>query len=205
MLSTRTQREIHIFEKADKIGVDAAAVPISVYKDGKLLEVSIDVPMRSIDGGISVSVFKANKQGYYTHLLRLLTELRVAVRPDDLTLAFSKKKSRVPYLIYNGLSGMKGLSVPTESSKLSSVLELVYYSICYIWLCIVALLHYHLGFWPRIKEIPFERFCNEFSIGDKFVRDVVVPVYSGVCTCKEEDVLQYPAGLITGISTPPLV
>ena len=141
------------------------------------------------------------KQGYYTRLMRLLKELDIALRPDDLTFAFSNIKSKVPYLMYNGLSGMKGLSVPTTTAKVSTFLEIAYYSICYIWLCVVASLHYHLGFWPWIQEITFERFCREFYIGHKFAREVVVPLYSGVCTCKEEDVLQYPAGLVTGIST----
>jgi protoporphyrinogen oxidase len=44
--------EIHIFEKADKLGVDAASVDVSVVEDGQTLDVAIDVPMRSIDAGI---------------------------------------------------------------------------------------------------------------------------------------------------------
>ena len=43
--------EVHVFEKADKAGVDAASVDVSVLKDGKTLDVGIDVPMRSIDAG----------------------------------------------------------------------------------------------------------------------------------------------------------
>ena len=44
--------EVHVFEKAEKLGVDAASVHVSVIKDGKTLDVAIDVPMRSIDAGI---------------------------------------------------------------------------------------------------------------------------------------------------------
>jgi len=44
--------EVHVFEKADKLGVDAASVEVNVVKDGKTLDVAIDVPMRSIDAGI---------------------------------------------------------------------------------------------------------------------------------------------------------
>lgn len=46
--------EVHVFEKADKLGVDAASVEVNVIKDGKTLNVTIDVPMRSIDAGIAL-------------------------------------------------------------------------------------------------------------------------------------------------------
>ena len=42
-----------MFEKADKLGADAATVDVNVIKNGKTLDVGIDVPMRSIDAGPS--------------------------------------------------------------------------------------------------------------------------------------------------------
>ena len=54
LLSRRTEWEIHCFEKANQVGLDAANVEITVLKDGKSLDVGIDVPMRSIDSGISL-------------------------------------------------------------------------------------------------------------------------------------------------------
>jgi predicted NAD/FAD-binding protein len=133
-------------------------------------------------------------------LLNLLKEVDVAIRPDDLTFAFSRETSKIPYLIYNGLSGIQGLSVPSQKSYFSAFLEITYYSIAFIYLCIVCLLHYHLHFFPRIKEITFEKFCADFLIPHKFSREVLVPMYSGVCTCKESDILKYPAALIVGTS-----
>jgi hypothetical protein len=51
LLSKRSGYEIQIFEKADKIGVNAASTSVTVIKDEKPIEVGIDVPMRSIDAG----------------------------------------------------------------------------------------------------------------------------------------------------------
>jgi predicted NAD/FAD-binding protein len=201
-----------LFEKAARIGVDDASVSVSVINnEGKSVEVGIDVPMRSIDAGTSSPSrpqpffldlsFERKKLriGYYPRLLSLLKDVDVAVRPDDLTFAFSRDTShRIPYLIYNGLSGFQGLSVPSTNSHLQSILEIIYHSFCFIYLCIISLLHYHLHLFPRIKEITFEEFCNRYCIPGVFARDVLVPLYSSVCTCKEQDVLKYPAGLIIG-------
>ena len=189
---------VEIFEKEGRIGVDAASVIVNVVKDGKSCEVAIDVPMRSIDAGKKRTIRRL-MGGYYPRLLGLLKELDVAVRPDDLTFTFSREKSRTPYLIYNGLSGVQGLTVPSTKSYLLSIMEIIYYSIGFVYLCIVSLLHYHLHFFPRIKKITFEGFCEEYFIPQKFAREVLVPLYSGVCTCKEEDILKYPAGLIVGM------
>ena len=58
---------MHIFEKADKLGVDAASTTLTVMKDGKSLDVCIDVPMRSIDAGDSP------ENGAYGRLLSSVT------------------------------------------------------------------------------------------------------------------------------------
>jgi predicted NAD/FAD-binding protein len=59
LLSRQPGFEIHIFESADKIGLDSAGVDVSVFKDGKSLDVSIDVPMRSMDAGLHPSETKS--------------------------------------------------------------------------------------------------------------------------------------------------
>ena len=198
LLSTRSGLEVHVFEKAVTFGVDAASTKVSVLKDCKSVDVGIDVPMRSIDAGIPL--INGLIQGYYPRLLRLLKEINVAVRPDDLTFAFSRERSRIPYLIYNGLSGIQGIRVPSTTSHFSAFGEIVYYSLVFIYLCIISLLHYHLHLFPRIKEITLQEFCSAYYIPQHFLREVLVPCYSGVCTCKESDVLKYPAGLIVGAS-----
>jgi len=139
--------------------------------------------------------------GYYPRLLGLLNESNVPLRPDDLTFAFSREESRIPYLIYNGLTGLKGLSVPATKSYLLALLQVIYYSLAFIYLCIICLLHYHLHFFPRIKDITFEQFCTDYFIPQQFSQEVLVPLYSAVCTCKESDILKYPAGLIVGTYT----
>lgn len=200
-----------------EIGLDATNFDVTVMcKDGKSMDVTIDVPMRSIDAGIpppephyvenvKVEGLGLMKLGYYPRLLRLLKELDVPVRPDDLTFAFSNDTStKIPYLIYNGLSGLQGLSIPSSSkSPISTLLAIIYYTISFIYLCIICLLHYHLHLFPRIKEITFGEFCTAFMIPGEFMRNVLVPLYSGVCTCAADDILNYPAGLIVGTSRNP--
>ena len=51
LLSSRHGVKVHIFERADRIGVEAASVNVIVLEEGNKLNVSIDVPMRSIDAG----------------------------------------------------------------------------------------------------------------------------------------------------------
>jgi phytoene dehydrogenase-like protein len=51
-LSQQQGYDVHVFEKADKIGVDAATVDLTVSGEEKEADVSIDVPMRSIDAGL---------------------------------------------------------------------------------------------------------------------------------------------------------
>jgi predicted NAD/FAD-binding protein len=138
------------------------------------------------------------RAGYYPRLMKLLKTLDVSVRPDDLTFAFSKEQTMIPYLIYNGLSGLQGISVPATKSNILAFLEIVYYSFCFIYLCVISLMHYHLGLFSRIKQITFEEFCDYYFIPRTFSREILVPLYSAVCTCKESDTLKYPAGLIVG-------
>ena len=202
LLSQRTTYEVHIFEKEDKIGVDAASVTVTVFKDEKRLEANVDVPMRSIDSGPFPKFCYQDWpliSGYYPRLLRLLKRLGVDVRPNDLTFAFSKENTRLPYLIYNGVSGLRGISIPSSNSFFGTFLDIFYYSIGFLYLCIISLLHYHLHFFPSIKQITFEQFCDNYLIPRKFSREVLVPLYSGVCTCKESDILRYPANLIVGM------
>jgi predicted NAD/FAD-binding protein len=62
LLVTRSKYEVHLFEKAERIGVDAASVDVNVINnEGKSVDVGIDVPMRSIDAGNSLGlVFGGN-------------------------------------------------------------------------------------------------------------------------------------------------
>lgn len=62
---------MHVFEKADKLGVDAASVTVTVIKDGKQMDVAIDVPMRSIDAGIPLTKEMADA--------RILSEITATV------------------------------------------------------------------------------------------------------------------------------
>ncbi|KAI9512288.1 splicing factor, Prp19-binding domain-containing protein [Russula earlei] len=123
------QYEVHIFEKADSLGMDSHSV--SLTPPGETAEWRIDVPMRSFQGG------------YYPQLIALYTHLGVQFRHSDFSYSFSlvdktpspshpvghvekdRQQPRLalhPTLIYGGASGRGGISVPTALKKVYTTL-----------------------------------------------------------------------------------
>ncbi|KAH9075737.1 splicing factor, Prp19-binding domain-containing protein [Lactarius deliciosus] len=112
--------EVHIFEKAEALGVDSHSVSLTL--PGEAGKWRVDVPMRSFRGG------------YYRQLIAFYTRLGVLFRRSNYSYSFSfldalpsyhhteeSEKEPVhqaavaihPTLIYNGASGRAGISVPT--------------------------------------------------------------------------------------------
>ena len=107
--------EVHVFEKADKIGVDAAAVEVTVSEEGKELDVSIDVPMRSIDAGPSLVPHKLRS--------RILS---------PATTAFNRNQCRGPtgrpdlcLLKYDGKHSVPDLQRPFRHSRVVRSLKII--------------------------------------------------------------------------------
>ncbi|TFK76670.1 hypothetical protein BDN72DRAFT_753735, partial [Pluteus cervinus] len=137
LLTSRTQCEddevefeVHLFDKAPVVGMDAASVslpliPATSTIDGAneaegldVPEWRVDVPMRSFQGG------------YYPQLIALYKKLGVSFRPSNFTYSFSLlSKAPIPgsycakrgtsprrittKMIYNGASGLSGLGIPS--------------------------------------------------------------------------------------------
>ncbi|KAI0044365.1 hypothetical protein FA95DRAFT_1583773 [Auriscalpium vulgare] len=112
------QFEVHIFEKAESLGMDSHSVSLSL--PGETEEWRVDVPMRSFQGG------------YYPQLIALYKRLGVSFRRADFSYSFSyltslpasdasispkapisSALSLKPTLIYDGASGRSGISIPT--------------------------------------------------------------------------------------------
>ncbi|KAI9460182.1 splicing factor, Prp19-binding domain-containing protein [Lactarius psammicola] len=111
--------EVHIFEKAEALGMDSHSVSLTLPGEGG--EWRVDVPMRSFQGG------------YYPQLIAFYTRLGVLFRCSDFSYSFSflnappshsmeeSEKDLVhqaalaihPTIIYDGASGRAGISVPT--------------------------------------------------------------------------------------------
>ncbi|KAH9177027.1 hypothetical protein EDB89DRAFT_2204805 [Lactarius sanguifluus] len=119
--------EVHIFEKAETLGVDSHSVSITLPSEaGKW---RVDVPMRSFRGG------------YYRQLIAFYTRLGVLFRRSNYSYSFSfldalphrteeSEKEPVhqaafaihPTLIYNGASGRAGISAPTVLKQVYTTL-----------------------------------------------------------------------------------
>ncbi|KAG8976026.1 hypothetical protein FRC05_004657 [Tulasnella sp. 425] len=110
--------EVHLFEKAATLGMDSASISVPV-KDGKVARV--DVPMRSF------------QEAYYSNLVKLYREIGVVFRPAHFTYSFStirtptkaestttttmERPQLTTTLLYNGRSGLKGVSRPITPSN----------------------------------------------------------------------------------------
>ncbi|KAH8992089.1 splicing factor, Prp19-binding domain-containing protein [Lactarius akahatsu] len=121
--------EVHIFEKAETLGVDSHSVSLTL--PGEAGKWRVDVPMRSFRGG------------YYRQLIAFYTRLGVLFRRSNYSYSFSfldalpshhhteeSEKEPVhqaafaihPTLIYNGASGRAGISAPTVSKQVYTTL-----------------------------------------------------------------------------------
>ncbi|KIY47003.1 hypothetical protein FISHEDRAFT_46098 [Fistulina hepatica ATCC 64428] len=107
--------EVHLFEKNESLGMDASSISVPVpsldAKDDH--SIRINVPMRSFQAG------------YYPQLMALYKSLGVAFQPANFTYSFShllrtsstigkfeEQRQIIAYMLYNGSSGRRGISVP---------------------------------------------------------------------------------------------
>lgn len=120
--------EVHIFEKAETLGIDSHSVSLTL--PGEAGKWRVDVPMRSFQGG------------YYPQLIAFYTRLGVLFRRSNFSYSFSffdalpshrteeSEKDLVhraafaihPTLIYDGASGSAGISVPTVLKQVYTTL-----------------------------------------------------------------------------------
>ncbi|KAF7297845.1 hypothetical protein MKEN_01408400 [Mycena kentingensis (nom. inval.)] len=203
------QFEVHLFEKAETLGMDSSSVSIGSAAEGD--EWRIDVPMRSFQGG------------YYPHLIALYRHLGVRFRQKDFSYCFSRfdREEGVAQttMIYNGASGREGLSRPGWMQDihlhrkahrwLTRILGLVLFwvSTLQLLVCYVRLILFAV---PRLRPqrtvmLTFEEWVGETTpssvlarflgldgVWRAFARDVLVPLFSAVCTAPEDVIYAHP-------------
>ena len=156
------------------MGASSVSVPLPDSGDSW----SVDVPMRSFQGGVSCNLH-ANipsmtwNLGYYPQLIALYKSLGVAFRKADFSYSFSfltpptKDHGRkiTATMIYNGGSGRAGVSMPSilnsQQSKNQSFLPSLLHKswstglfvilTAQLLLCYVMTLFYSLPFWRSSK------------------------------------------------------
>ncbi|THH21020.1 hypothetical protein EW146_g481 [Bondarzewia mesenterica] len=215
--------EVHIFEKAESLGMDSNSVSLTLPGFSPKSEWRVDVPMRSFQGG------------YYTQLIALYRRLGVHFRTADFSYSFSylpslpasstshapPKPNLAPTLIYDGASGRAGISIPTalrtwthQSDGFRRTLA-HFSSIFTIMLSILVLLYNFLRLnilaapWFRSHDVGtlswaawvehatpkgfVARLLGLDQRWREFIRDICVPLFSAVCTAAREDVHAHPA------------
>ncbi|XP_006454544.1 hypothetical protein AGABI2DRAFT_182515 [Agaricus bisporus var. bisporus H97] len=209
--------DVHLFEKADTFGMDAASM--SILDSSAQEQWRIDVPMRTFQGG------------YYPQLLAMYKKVGVKLRPSNFDYSFSlfsppstkKKRKITTTFIYNGSSGRSGLSMPSYLADMSLQVKALFLNsfLRKMWTYVVFLsMTMEILFCFIMSAVHAAPFLRPHDLEDKsfgkwaedvkptnavarwigldvawqnYVRDVMVPLWSGMCTATAQDILNYPA------------
>jgi len=169
------------------LGMDSSSISVPVSDSGQSWRV--DVPMRSFQGGTQLNVdsvpsrFTLVLQGYYPQLIALYKHLGVAFREADFSYSFSlltpptssRVKQITTTMIYNGNSGLGGLSMPSlldepyhftkghgflvrGITKAWTMVLFMYFTTC-ITMCFLRMLFLSLPVW-RSKDVSKTTFAE---------------------------------------------
>ncbi|KAF9263115.1 hypothetical protein L218DRAFT_980285 [Marasmius fiardii PR-910] len=206
--------EPHIFEKSSTLGMDSSSISILVPGDGN--EWRVDVPMRSFQGG------------YYPQLIALYKHLGVQFRKTDYSYSFSllsgtadaESRRITTSMIYNGRSGLAGVSMPSGMRSeyenapwilrpivrawalLSFALTTFHLLVCYLWLLLLSIPIFRssdtanltYSKWTK-RTVPsgfIARLLGLDLAWIHFTQDVLIPLFSAVCTCPLQQVECHP-------------
>ncbi|KAG9104150.1 hypothetical protein FRC06_005042 [Ceratobasidium sp. 370] len=210
--------DIHIFEKSPVLGMDAESLTVRVPSPSgqeKDAEIRVDVPMRSIQGGPYPKLIK-----FYDHLGVALKLHDYSYSFSTFGASAPGHNSITTQMIYNGASGRDGVGVPSSvfrTRRLSSPLDMLTVlvsTLTWILSMLALVLHYgRLYLLSRPSARTPTHLCQETlrawaarttrqnfisrSLGwEGFIADVIVPLFSAVCTTTIDDVWEHPAGEI---------
>ncbi|KAI8328636.1 hypothetical protein BC941DRAFT_385385 [Chlamydoabsidia padenii] len=208
--------QVHLFEKNNMIGMDAAS--ISIGSEDK--NVRIDVPMRSF------------MSGYYSHLINLYKHLGIPAKPARFSFGWYTIESSHPidnklahdiasytnnqsYLTYSGARTVGRLqaisrsslskddidSTPNWTLRVNDLLISWYFMIVvalsYSWLMILTLWLHHRGHLRNpqhsVAKMTLGQWLKENHIHPYFIHQVFVPLFAAVCTNSWGAMLNYPA------------
>ncbi|KAI8141588.1 hypothetical protein BJV82DRAFT_670499 [Fennellomyces sp. T-0311] len=208
LLAQNDAFEPHIFEKGDKLGMDAASISVGSSQD----KFRIDVPMRSF------------MSGYYCHLFRLYQHLKISFIPAKFSFGWYRIQApnnqsvcasadQAPsqtvnrsHMTYSGSRTIGFLESPeSRAASFTEYVKEIYHScwklyvvsISYLWLMGLALWLHHRG-----HLVNKEHIVHRMTLGDwfrrhrfhpYFVHDIFVPLFAAVCTNSWKSMLDYPA------------
>ncbi|KAK0208047.1 splicing factor, Prp19-binding domain-containing protein [Desarmillaria ectypa] len=212
--------DVHLFEKActstawhtSTLGMDSSS--ISLPLPGQDQDWRVDVPMRSFQGG------------YYKQLMALYKRLGVKFTPRDFSYSFSllsmseKGRQITAEMIYNGSSGLGGVSMPSTLDESKSDLGLTLRAASKAWtigLFVIWSIHilfcYLRLLWlsiPMVRSSGIEtmaykdwvkkthptgllaKWTGFEQVWTEFTHAIMVPLFSAVCTAPEQEILDHP-------------
>ncbi|KAJ7924471.1 hypothetical protein B0H13DRAFT_1978624 [Mycena leptocephala] len=147
--------------------------------------------------------------GYYPHLIALYTKLGVAFRQADFSYSFSrfsqseKTQPLRTTMIYNGASGRDGVGMPAWMQDLhlyqkghhivmrAFALGLFILSTVQLFVCYMRLISFALPS-NTVPSNVVARLLRFDTMWKSFTQDVLIPLFSAVCTAPREAVNVHP-------------
>ena len=165
--------------------------------------------------------------GYYKQLIALYRRLGVKFRPANFSYSFSSLTPTVKgipdlrtYFIYNGSSGVKGVGFPANDPYGQLALDFGNKVIAFFYFALgtMAMLFFYFRLLllasPLFRPDPsvtfhqwvsqttpkgiFARWTCLDASWHEFAQQVLVPIFSAVCTAPEEDVYAHPMAEFLG-------
>ncbi|KAG9016616.1 hypothetical protein FRB90_002777 [Tulasnella sp. 427] len=205
--------EVHLFEKAPALGMDSASISV-LLTDGK--SVRVDVPMRSFQEAYYSNLVQLYREigvgfrpAHFTYSFSTIRKSRKG----------TTKETETPWLettlLYNGRSGFKGVSRPGSASVsgctavlplmgqlVAFVVSTFFLLVNYLRLLVLSVPHRlwapsrteRLDEWMR-RTTPRNWISRRLGFDEswkRFVGEVLVPLFSCVCTSTIEDVWAMP-------------
>ncbi|KAJ7119899.1 hypothetical protein C8R43DRAFT_1099128 [Mycena crocata] len=203
--------DVHLFEKAATLGMDSASVSISNGDQ----EWRIDVPMRSFQGG-----YYPHLLALYTKLGVVFRQADFAYSFSLFSHWQSEKGHPLrTTMIYNGASGRNGVGMPAWMRDMhlsrkghrlltrAVALGLFLLSAAQLLICFMRLVFFAIPVVrpKRTNTLTFEEWAAETvprgvvaktfgfdSTWRSFTQDVLIPLFSAICTVPEETVNAHP-------------
>jgi predicted NAD/FAD-binding protein len=170
------KHDVTIYECAATLGMDAHGVDVALDAERS---VRVDVPLR---------VFT---ETYYPNLTALYKAVGVKYQPENYSGSFCVEGASTHFAYRNYLLG--SLSVPYvlrcnpfNLTFLRIVRDLVWF---------LAKIPFHFRR-PEFQRVTLRQYLAQEGYSEAFVRKMLVPTLSGICTCSYEAVEAYPAGVI---------
>jgi predicted NAD/FAD-binding protein len=141
-------------------------------------------------------------EGYYPRLMKLYRKLGVSIRKANFTFSFSTYSHLdMPFFLYNGQSGLRGISLPSQTSIrtfLTQLQLLIVFIASYFALLIFALYHSIFGHLQdpdhSLSSEPLSPWLarHTTSIKPIFVESLLIPLFSAMTTSSTGQVFNLP-------------